>query len=296
MNPTHTDRVIPLAAHTRPVIAESWSRSLDHGIDPDGGRSARPLSADRVAHRRHGSPLAELMPHLREGLRPLTDDERHVMVVTDVQGCVLWQEGSRAVRRSAERLDLAEGAFWAEESTGTNGIGTSLVTRRPLQVLADEHFVHALRTLACAAAPLHDPRDGRLLGVVNVTGPAGIAHPSTLALVAAVARVAEGELRARHWASIERLRTVAAPVLARLAGTALAVDAAGWPVAVTGMAPPSGWRCRRTRRPGRSGCRRWARARWSRCPAAGWCGSAGRSRRRRRAGWCWTCGGGGRGR
>lgn len=232
------------------MIAESWLRALEHGVDPEGGRSARTLTAEQIAQRRHVSPLAELMPRLREGLRPVIDDERHVLVVTDADGWVLWQDGSRAVRRSAERLDLFEGAYWGEETVGTNGIGTALVTRRPVQVHAEEHYVHTLRTLVCAAAPLHDPRDGRLLGAVNVTGPVSSAHPATLPLVTAVAQVAEGELRARHWSSLERLRSVAAPVLARLDGTALAVDGAGWPVAVTGTAPPERVVLPRSPRPG----------------------------------------------
>ncbi|KUJ70951.1 diguanylate cyclase [Streptomyces albus subsp. albus] len=220
------------------MITASWLRSRELGIAPDAARTARWLSAEQLAHRRHHSRLAELLPRLREGLRSVTDDERHVLVVSDAEGWVLWQEGSRAVRRQAERLDLFEGAYWGEEAVGTNGIGTSLVARRPVQVRADEHYVRALHTLVCAAAPLHDPRDGRLLGAVNVTGPAGSAHPSTLPLVTAVAQVAEGDLRARHWASLDRLRAVAAPVLARLEGTALVVDPAGWPAAVTGMTPP----------------------------------------------------------
>ncbi|MFC0599119.1 GAF domain-containing protein [Streptomyces palmae] len=232
------DRLPPAAPHPCPLLDASWRRSREHGVLPDAGRTARWLSAEQLARRRHGSRLAELLPRLREGLRPVIDDERHVLVVSDADGWVLWWEGSRAVRRRAERLDLFEGAHWGEETVGTNGIGTSLVARRPVQVRAGEHYVHALHTLVCAAAPLHDPRDGRLLGAVNVTGPADRAHPWMLPLVAAVAQVAEGELRARHWASLDRLRAVAAPVLARLEGAALVVDPAGWPAAVTGMAPP----------------------------------------------------------
>ncbi|MFH8366734.1 GAF domain-containing protein [Streptomyces sp. NPDC018031] len=244
------ERAIPPVPPARPVIAESWLRALENGVDPERGRPARPLTAEQIARRRLGSPLTELVPRLRDGLRPVIEDERHVLVVTDAEGWVLWQDGSRAVRRSAERLDLFEGAYWGEEAVGTNGIGTALVTRRPVQVHAEEHYAHSLRALVCAAAPLHDPRDGRLLGAVNLTGPVASTHPSTLPLVTAVAQVAEGELRARHWSALERLRAVAAPVLARLTGTALAVDESGWPVAATGTAPPGRVALPRSPRPG----------------------------------------------
>jgi hypothetical protein len=223
----------------RAVIGASWTRALDHGLNPETGRHDVPLGTDEIEHRRQSTPLGDLVPLLRDGLRPVADVAGHIMIVTDPEGRVLWRDGGLTARKSvADRLGFAEGASWAEDVVGTNAIGTALVTRTPLQVHSAEHFVRTLHGWTCAAAPLHDPRDGRLLGVVNVTGPATTAHPASLSLVSAVARVAEGELRSRHWAAVERLRSVAAPLLARMDGQALAVDRNGWVAAVTGMAPP----------------------------------------------------------
>lgn len=222
----------------REVIAASWTRALRLGVDPDVGRLVRPAGPEEVEYRRQAGPLGDVLPVLREGLVRAADAAAHIMVVTDADGLLLWREGSAAVRRSADRLGFAEGASWAEDAVGTNAIGTALVTRAPLQVHSAEHFVRTHHGWTCAAAPLHDPRDGRLLGVVDVSGPAAGLHPVTLPLVSAVARVAEGELRARHWAAVERLRSMAAPLLSRIGGQALAVDRNGWTAAVTGMAPP----------------------------------------------------------
>ncbi|MYS61559.1 GAF domain-containing protein [Streptomyces sp. SID5468] len=210
---------------------------LRRGLDPDVGNHRTALAADALESLRRQSPLAGIVPTLREGLRSVADGERHVMAVADADGRVLWRTGGRSGRRTADRVNLAEGACWAEESAGTNGIGTAVVARTPLQITSTEHFVRAHHGWTCASAPLHDPRDGRLLGVVDISAPAAEVHPATLALVTAVARVAEGELRARHWQSVERLRSTAAPVLARLGGPAIAVDRYGWTAAVTGMAP-----------------------------------------------------------
>lgn len=222
----------------RAVIGASWTRALSRGVDPDIGRHNGLLSTDEIEHRRQSTPLGEVLPLLREGLVSVADAAWHIMVVTDAEGRVLWRDGSLAVRKSADRLGFAEGASWSEDVVGTNAIGTALVTRTPLQVHSAEHFVRTHHGWTCAASPLHDPRDGRLLGVVDVSGPAATVHPATLSLVSAVARVAEGELRARHWAAVERLRSIAAPLLARIEGQALAVDSNGWTAAVTGMPPP----------------------------------------------------------
>jgi hypothetical protein len=222
----------------RPVIGESWRRALGSGVDPDRDRRQPQLTEAELAHRRQTSPLAAVLPTLNEGLLPAADAAQQIMVVTDAEGRVLWREGCAPVRRMADRHGFDQGADWTEEIVGTNAIGTALVARRPVLVHSAEHFVRTHHEWTCAAAPLHDPRDGRLLGTVDVSGPAHTFHPTTLSLVSAVARLAEGELRTRHHASLERLRSSAAPVLARIGGRALAVDPHGWTAGVTGMSPP----------------------------------------------------------
>ncbi|MEU6992641.1 GAF domain-containing protein [Streptomyces sp. NPDC046465] len=221
----------------RPVIGDSWGRMMLGGVDPDHDCRSRPLSEEELAERRRASPLAEILPVLRDALVSVADAAQHIMVVSDADGRVLWREGSASVLRRADSFGFELGADWAESVVGTNGIGTPLVVRRPVQVFSAEHFVRTHHPWTCTGAPVTDPRDGRLLGVVDVSGPLRTVHPATLALVDSVAKLAEARLRDRHVTALDRLRAVAAPVLARLDGRALAVDVHGWTAAVTGMAP-----------------------------------------------------------
>ncbi|CAL9385702.1 GAF domain-containing protein [Streptomyces sp. enrichment culture] len=223
----------PLAP--RPVIGESWERMLRSGVDPEHDVRARLLSAEEVWRRREASPLRHVLPVLRDGLLSVADVARHIMVVADADGRVLWREGSAPVLRRADVLGLEVGADWRESVVGTNGVGTPAVTRRPVQVFASEHFVRSHATWTCTGAPVTDPRDGRLIGVVDVSGPLDTMHPATLAWVDSVAKLAEARLRDMHQQSLERLRAVAAPVLARIDGRAVVVDRYGWTAAVTGM-------------------------------------------------------------
>src|SRR5690606_37274210 len=87
----------------------------------------------------------------------------------------------------------------------------------------------------CAGAPIRDPRTGQVIGVVDVSGPAATVHPTTIALVDAVARMAESQLRSEHDRTLNRLRALAAPILARMGSPALAVDTDGWVAAVDAM-------------------------------------------------------------
>lgn len=230
---TLAGRRAPMAP--RPVIGQSWERMLRDGVDPDRDVRAGLLSAEEVRRRREESPLRHVLPVLREGLLSVADVARHIMVVADADSRVLWREGSPAVLRRADGLGFEIGADWSEAVVGTNGVGTPALVRRPVQVFAAEHFVRSHAGWTCAGAPVTDPRDGRLIGVVDISGPLESMHPATLAWVESVARLAEARLRELHLGSLEQLRSVAAPVLARLDGRALVVDRAGWSAAVTGM-------------------------------------------------------------
>lgn len=255
----------------RAEIGASWDRVLRSGIDPEQTTHSILLELDEVEHRRRSSTLGEVMPLLSDGLVSIADASQQIMVVTDVEGRVLWRQGNTGVLRLADNICLAEGAAWSEAITGTNAIGTALASRAPVQVHSAEHFVRSLHGWTCAAAPVRDPRDGRLMGIVDISGPASTFHPTTLALVGSVARLAESEIRTQHLQSIDRLRSVAAPMLCRLgAGPWRWTATAGWPRS-PGCLRWTGCRCRsRCNRAG-CGCPRSGCAGWSRCRAAGWC-------------------------
>ncbi|MFF4172828.1 GAF domain-containing protein [Streptomyces sp. NPDC001744] len=232
---TLAGRTPPVAP--RPVIDASWRRMARLGLDPDRGTSSVLLHRDELEERRRTTLLSEVMGTLTRGLAGIADASFQIMVVTDEQGRVLWRHGNAGVLRRANGICLEEGAAWTEHTTGTNAVGTALALGRAVQVHSAEHYLHTLHSWTCAAVPVRDPRDRRLLGILDVSGPASTFHPAMPALVGSVAQLAEAELRERHRRSVERLRAVAAPVLCRVGGRAVAVDAYGWTAAVTGLAP-----------------------------------------------------------
>lgn len=238
-------------AAPRAEIVASWDRVLRSGVDPDQSTDSVLLEMDEIERRRRTSALGEVMPLLNESLVSLADAAQQIVVITDVEGRVLWRQGNTGVLRRADDICLAEGAAWAEASMGTNAIGTALVSRTPVQVHSSEHFVRSLHNWTCAASPVRDPRDNRLIGIVDLSGPASTFHPASLALVGSVARLAESEIKNRHLQAIDRLRSVAAPLLCRLGGRALAVDTHGWLAGVTGMPPVDRLPLPKSLRPGR---------------------------------------------
>ncbi|MER6080711.1 GAF domain-containing protein [Streptomyces sp. NPDC001833] len=177
----------------RSVVAESWRRSARAGVGPDGAARVELTDGDLGAYRAE-HPLARVMPLFRELMGTFAADGEHLLAVCDADGRLLWVEGHPATRRRADRMNFVPGARWSESAVGTNAPGTAVAVDRPVQVFAAEHFIRRVQPWTCAAAPVHDPRTGRVLGAVDITGGDRLAHPHSLGFVQAVARAAESQL------------------------------------------------------------------------------------------------------
>jgi hypothetical protein len=179
----------------RAVVAQSWQRSAsahcDPALDPPVTLTGTDLEGYRAAH-----PLALVIELLRELVGSVAEDGRHLMAVSDAHGRLLWVEGHAGARRRAEAMNFVEGAVWDEAHAGTNAPGTALALDHAVQIFSAEHFRPVVQSWTCAAAPIHDPATGAILGIVDVTGGDIVAHPHSLALVSAAARAAEAQLGA----------------------------------------------------------------------------------------------------
>ncbi len=221
----------------RPEIAASWRRVTAVGLDPGSGAEVAPLGEAELARRRAASGLADFVPQLTASLQAVTDAGQ-LVVVADADGWVLWRAGGSAVRRMADGLGFVSGSAWTEGNVGTNAIGTALVLGEGVHVRGPEHFVESHTRWGCAATPLTDPWSGRTLGVLDVSGPSRGMHPAELALVQAVARLTSLEIVTRRRTELDGLRARAAPILARMRGDVLAVDAYGHLAAAVGSRAP----------------------------------------------------------
>jgi hypothetical protein len=220
----------------RGVVARSWSRVLDLGLDASRTNAREPLPFAAVERRRRQSPLSVVVDELRQVLVSVADASSFLMVVTDADGIILWREGSPRVRLRADSLGFMEGARWTEATVGTNAIGTALAEAAPVQLFSAEHFEQAQHPWYCTAAPIHHPVSGELLGVVDVSGPALTLHPVIGALVETAVKLAESRLWRHHEQRLERLRQSARTVLATVHGPLLLVDDHGWVAHQSGIA------------------------------------------------------------
>jgi signal transduction histidine kinase len=193
----------------RAPVADSWRRSLDAGVDPEGSRLA-PIATDRdqASERWEAHPLAQAAPLILECLASIADESEHLIVVSDAAGVLLALEGNAGVRsQAADSINFTEGTLWSEDGAGTNAIGTALAADHAVQIFATEHFIEQVQAWTCSAAPVHDPETGELIGVIDLTGRVKDVHPHSLAVAMTTARAVEGHLRYRMGERDDRLRT-----------------------------------------------------------------------------------------
>src|SRR3954462_12217053 len=193
----------------RGPIADSWRRSQGAGVDPSPS-SAAPLVADddEAAARWEVHPLVTVAPMIRESLANIADDAAHLMVISDADGTLLWLEGASSVRlAAANSMNFAVGALWSESGAGTNAIGTALAADHAVQVFAAEHFNEVVQAWTCAAAPVHDPDTGRMLGVIDLTSRMSTVHPHSFAVAVATVGAVEAHLRCLMHEQDARLRS-----------------------------------------------------------------------------------------
>ncbi len=206
-----------VAGHVRAVVAQSWARSGEAGIDPSEGRPPVVVDEDAIADRWEHHPLYAVLPVLRDLLSDATTRAGHMLVISDARGVLLWIEGHQHVIEATENMHFVCGADWSEQGAGTNALGTAIAVDHPVQIFSAEHFSRLVHPWQCSGAPIHDPETGEIIGVVDLTGHLKTAHPHTLALVSAAAGMAEAYLRSEQQRRTERLREL---YCARIAGTA----------------------------------------------------------------------------
>jgi transcriptional regulator of acetoin/glycerol metabolism len=147
---------------------------------------------------REGRALTAVLPLLRDTLVSIADEAMLMMIVTDAEGHILWCAGQRDGLRRAEDGIVTD-------AVGINAMGTTVAADRAVEIHSDVRPGRTRHSWTCAACAIRDPDTGAVVGAVDVTGPARTIHPTTVALVLAVARLAESHLAAQLAVRDERL-------------------------------------------------------------------------------------------
>ena len=173
----------------RTVIYQSWVRSNTTGIKPD--QFAAPSLERSAPLAKSTYDQAELRRATQATMSRIGDllsGAEAMLLLTDRDGVILETVGDKSTLSKANKINLTVGGVWSEHASGTNGIGTALWTGLPVYVHGEEHFCEGMKSWSCAAAPIRDPIDHSIIGVINLSGLTGIFQKHNAAFAATAAR------------------------------------------------------------------------------------------------------------
>ncbi|MBW0103896.1 LytTR family transcriptional regulator DNA-binding domain-containing protein [Pseudonocardia sp. KRD-291] len=152
----------------RPEIAISWHRCRDqYRVDPQLAKA--PAAVAEVDHGlEHDVVIAEL-GFRAAAMAHEVSTVGGIVTIADSTGRVLAQWGDQGTRAAAAEANLARWFCWSEAATGTNGMGTALMSYTPVLIRGAEHWCQVLHDWTCAGAAVRDVVTGKPVAVLNIS-------------------------------------------------------------------------------------------------------------------------------
>lgn len=172
------------------LLNDSWLRCQRYGLLPTCDEFPRLHTSELADMLDSNRNLQQLVQPVATPLAQRTADLQSVVILSDASGLVLQTFGNTGAIQKAQSFALEPGNIWSESGRGTNAIGTALAINDSCEVDGRQHFLTCNQDLYCAAVPLQSP-DGQIAGVLDISGPAHLPHPHSLAWVKEAARQIE---------------------------------------------------------------------------------------------------------
>ncbi len=190
----------------REEIYQSWKRCSKYDLDPYGDYGDNLLTKRELNSRyRDLMGMLKLTKPFMDSLYKFLEETQFIIRLTDKDGYVIMHSGSVEVIEYYENIGFSDGYNVKEEYIGTNAIGISLYTGKPIQVVGAEHYLKMNHKYTSSATPIRDC-DGKLMAVLSITGGYELVHPHTLGMIVAAAQAIEKEMKLQKYN--EKLKTV----------------------------------------------------------------------------------------
>ena len=211
-----------------PEIAASWTRCLEHGLDPGHPPPVDHLEDAELRRARDGAGV--LRPLVLAEMETLYDQisgSNFMIAFALTNGIILDTIADSTFNPTARTTNIQPGGLWSELGCGTNALGSAAATRRAITVHGGEHFFSRYGKLTCTAAPVFAP-DGTVAGVLDASSDCSSRQQHTRALVSmAATQIENGLFREQHRDAILVAFHNRAEYLHTLSAGLMALDAEG---------------------------------------------------------------------
>ena len=171
-----------VAEGLRTDIAESWKRCNEFQVAANSNAAPLVTEPEAFKYRSAQTLLARCAQPVLDRAGKFMNESISMMILTDASGLIMETRGDDRTIEQGREIHLEHGGRWSEADIGTNAIGTAVAMAQPVQINGAEHFCSNVQRWTCAAAPIHHPSDGELVGVIDISGPAQTFSSQSLAL------------------------------------------------------------------------------------------------------------------
>ncbi len=183
----------------RREVLESWIRSRKSGASANQIYVPQLTEKERAPLIKKSSLLYQTALPIMEVIYDFVKGTDILIVLADKNGIILKMLGDDNIMQTAQRQDLpfGEGSNRSEQVLGTNGIGTPLVTKKPIQLSGLEHYYLKHKNWTCSGAPILNI-DGHAEGVFCISGEREKTHKHTLGIAIAAAAAISNQMHLQH--------------------------------------------------------------------------------------------------
>lgn len=178
----------------RKDVLDSWKRCQNKGVNPRQLQTKPALSNYQLNNLLEESELYHVAKPIIDDLFQKMDGTSYLITLNDEKGRMIYLKGESHIKRLAEKMNFFPGMDWSEHAAGTNAIGTSIITKSPIQILSAEHFCQGCHPWTCSSAPIFHPLTKKVIGAIDITGPWYNAQPHTLGFAVSIAQIIEKQL------------------------------------------------------------------------------------------------------
>lgn len=176
-----------LAEGIDPIIARSWKRARGFGVLPNIKTAPKAESVGLARQFREMTEVNKLSERVLSSAHVVLRDSGCMIVMAAPDGTVIKTAGDERIIDQGHENHLSVGGQWNEAYIGTNAIGTSIREKAPSLVHGPQHFCEDIQKWSCAAAPILDPIDGALRGILDISGASDAFLPQNFALAVSLA-------------------------------------------------------------------------------------------------------------
>ncbi len=178
----------------RREILNSWSRCQSIGLNPEQKQARTALTSFELEQLLIESDLYHAAKPIIDTIFDKLIGTGYLITLNDENGKMIYLKGEPDIIRKTEKVNFSPGMDWSETAAGTNAIGTSIVSKKPIQVFSAEHFCEGFHQMTCSSSPIFHPYTKHVIGAIDFTGLWPSTQPHTLGLAVSLAQMIEQQL------------------------------------------------------------------------------------------------------